>query len=56
MRLQIDQEEFHKHLDSCQQCAANPFNLCQIGAKLLTQTFGISDKPKRCDCGCGDHL
>lgn len=26
---------FHDHLDSCQQCADHPFNLCAVGARLL---------------------
>lgn len=28
-------DEFHNHLDKCQQCENNPFNLCQVGAKLM---------------------
>lgn len=27
---------FHKHLDVCEQCADNPFDLCRAGHKLLT--------------------
>lgn len=29
-------EEFHAHLESCCQCANEPFNLCPIGAKILS--------------------
>lgn len=28
---------FHKHLDVCEQCFNNPFNLCEVGLKLLMQ-------------------
>jgi hypothetical protein len=28
--------KFHSHLDICLQCRENPFNLCPVGAKLLT--------------------
>lgn len=28
-------DEFHAHLDVCQQCRDNPFDLCPIGATLL---------------------
>jgi len=30
-------EKFHSHLDVCQQCRTQPFDLCQIGYKLLIQ-------------------
>lgn len=30
-------ERFHKHLDECQQCREQPFNLCSLGADLLTR-------------------
>jgi hypothetical protein len=26
---------FHEHIERCPQCAANPFNLCDVGAILL---------------------
>lgn len=26
---------FHKHLDQCAQCRAQPFNLCAVGLPLL---------------------
>lgn len=28
-------DDFHKHLDECQQCRENPFKLCLTGARLL---------------------
>ena len=28
-------EKFHAHLDICEQCRENPFDLCDEGAKLL---------------------
>ncbi len=28
---------FHNHLNICQQCRNNPFDLCPVGAKLLGQ-------------------
>lgn len=31
-------DNFHSHLDVCRQCEKNPFNLCEIGRKLLEQT------------------
>ena len=30
------QEGYHAHLDKCAQCRNHPFNLCPVGAKLLT--------------------
>jgi hypothetical protein len=27
---------FHEHLDRCQRCANQPFNLCPMGASLLS--------------------
>lgn len=32
--------EFHNHLDSCQQCREHPFNLCPEGARILKETWG----------------
>ena len=29
---------FHDHLDVCQRCRNQPFNLCNTGAKLLQET------------------
>ena len=33
---------FHDHLDVCQRCRKQPFNLCPIGAARL-QAFGEED-------------
>lgn len=30
--------KFHCHLDICERCRNNPFNLCEVGAKLLRQS------------------
>ena len=30
--------KFHEHLDNCIQCQNNPFDLCNIGQKLLMDT------------------
>lgn len=30
-------QEFHAHLDACEQCREHPFNLCPEGEKLLHQ-------------------
>lgn len=30
-------DEFHAHLDVCTQCEKNPFDLCEIGARLLRE-------------------
>jgi hypothetical protein len=29
-------DKFHAHLDRCHRCANEPFNLCPVGAALLT--------------------
>lgn len=29
---------FHDHLDGCERCRNNPFNLCPTGARLLKKT------------------
>jgi hypothetical protein len=34
-------EDFHKHLDVCDQCSNNPFSLCPEGARIMQ---GTSDK------------
>jgi hypothetical protein len=34
---QDDIDAFHKHLDQCQQCENNPFDLCLVGAGLLAK-------------------
>lgn len=28
-------DAFHAHLDQCEQCERNPFDLCMVGAALL---------------------
>ena len=28
-------DQFHNHLDVCQQCANQPFNMCPVGVDLL---------------------
>ena len=28
-------DDFHAHLDVCERCRKNPFNLCAKGAELL---------------------
>ena len=33
-----DVNVFHAHLDVCQRCANEPFNLCAIGAAALRET------------------
>lgn len=33
--LMAAEDKFHNHLDRCDQCANNPFNLCLIGHLLL---------------------
>jgi len=29
--------KFHHHLDTCERCRLQPFNLCAIGAQLLRE-------------------
>ena len=29
-------ETFHEHLDECERCRTRPFDLCPVGAQLLT--------------------
>lgn len=31
-------DDFHAHLDVCNRCANQPFNLCEIGGTLLRAT------------------
>jgi hypothetical protein len=28
-------DDFHSHLDKCERCAKQPFNLCPVGSRLL---------------------
>lgn len=40
---------FHEHLDECEQCENQPFNLCPVGAKLLQEAgvaAGVTPSPK----------
>lgn len=30
-------DAFHAHLDTCARCANQPFNLCEVGARLLKE-------------------
>lgn len=34
------QDAFHRHLDTCEQCTAKPFELCNEGAALLFVAAG----------------
>lgn len=31
-------DTFHAHLDACEQCRNEPFNLCPEGAKVLAES------------------
>jgi len=33
-------EEFHAHLDVCEQCEKHPFDLCRVGAALVQKAAG----------------
>lgn len=33
----MDIDAFHAHLDECEQCRDEPFNLCAEGARLLLE-------------------
>lgn len=44
-------EEFHAHLDRCERCSAQPFNLCAVGAALLQRSASagaehVSQRPE----------
>lgn len=30
-------DAFHAHLDECEQCREEPFNLCPMGAELIVE-------------------
>lgn len=34
-------EQFHRHLDVCAQCRERPFDLCPLGATLLTASVSV---------------
>lgn len=36
--IKTPDELFHEHLDACEQCMNNPFDLCSEGDKLLRAT------------------
>ncbi len=36
---------FHVHLDRCQRCREQPFNLCPVGAQLLGAAVAAPPKP-----------
>lgn len=38
-------EAFHRHLDGCAQCRADPFDLCLTGAVLLRAAADEQDRP-----------
>lgn len=29
-------DNFHRHLDGCERCGSQPFNLCPVGNELLS--------------------
>ena len=37
------EDEFHAHLDVCNQCQDHPFSLCGVGAKLIREAVGSSN-------------
>jgi hypothetical protein len=37
---------FHDHLDVCERCANNPFDLCPLGARLLAESATSFDPTK----------
>lgn len=49
----IRQPTFHEHLDECERCRTQPFNLCPFGARalmreateILTDGFAVGTKP-----------
>lgn len=36
-------DAFHAHLDACERCAKQPFNLCTIGATLLKEAATVDE-------------
>ena len=41
-------DNYHKHLDECEQCRNHPFNNCPKGTRLLSETInGISEVGRR---------
>lgn len=39
-------DKLHRHLDVCEQCEQHPFDLCPIGAKLLTAVVEPVEDPE----------
>ncbi len=37
-------DPFHEHLDACEQCRDQPFNLCETGAKALDDSMKKIDE------------
>lgn len=37
-RSRRKRDDFHQHLDECQRCREQPFNLCQVGRAALQRT------------------
>lgn len=35
--MPVSISDFHAHLDVCQQCENNPFDLCPVGSNILFQ-------------------
>ena len=48
IRLQQEQydriNKFHAHLDICEQCRKHPFDLCEVGAKLLKEAAVVVEE------------
>jgi hypothetical protein len=38
-------DDFHAHLDECQRCREDVFDLCPVGIKLLTDAVKTIDDP-----------
>lgn len=36
-KFQTASEQFHAHLEACKQCEDHPFQLCQVGERLLRE-------------------
>lgn len=43
-QLQKYSDEFHDHLDQCNQCRNHPFGLCYSGSRLLNLAAGHDPK------------
>ncbi len=38
---------FHRHLDRCERCREQVFNLCPEGARLLAKAAGLAPTPPK---------